>query len=150
MEKIREAQSLSRTADEFMLSLKEIIKEIQATVPEIQQRNLLKATVALYYITKEIDLLLKEGLMPVDLKQLQHIRLRSENETENIWAGACVIASDIGPAILSALESMAAAAGSTLHGISPGNIPDNGTSLFFYRTAVKKKYFIKKQNLNRI
>ena len=118
MEKINEAQSKSRTADEFMLHLKEIIKEIQTTVPEIQQRNLLKTTVALYYITKEIDLLLKEGLMPVNLDQPQLIRLKSGNESEGywaaLWAGVCVIASDVAPAILQVLEGFASIASATL------------------------------------
>jgi hypothetical protein len=118
LEKIREAQGKSRTANEFMQSLKEIIGEIQATVPEIQQRNLLKATVALYYLVKETDALLKEGLMPVDLKRPQHIRLRSGGESEGYWAallaGTCVIASDIGAGLLAALETLAAAAGSCL------------------------------------
>ncbi|MDR2774094.1 MAG: hypothetical protein LBC19_05020 [Tannerella sp.] len=115
LEKIREAQSKSSSADEFMQHLKEIIKEIQATVPEIQQRNLLKMTVALFYITKEMDSLLKEGLMPVDLKQPQYIRLRSGSESDGywaaLWAGVCVSASDIGASVLAGLEVMASAAG---------------------------------------
>jgi hypothetical protein len=115
LEKIREAQSKSNSANELMQHLKEIIKEIQATVPEIQQRNLLKMTVALFYITKEMDSLLKEGLMPVDMKQPQHIRLRSGSESNGywaaLWAGTCVVASDVGAAILAGLEVIAAAAG---------------------------------------
>jgi hypothetical protein len=55
------------------------MEEIQATVPEIQQRNLLKMTAALYHLVKETDLLQKEGLMPVDLEQFQRIRLRLGN-----------------------------------------------------------------------
>jgi hypothetical protein len=119
LEKINDAQAASRTANEFIQYLKEIIEEIQATVPEIQQRNLLKMTVAMCYLTKEIDLLLKEGLMPVDLKQPQHIRLRSDsNEAEGywaaIWAGTCIIAGDIVPSVFSILEGMASVAGMAL------------------------------------
>jgi hypothetical protein len=113
LEKIKDAQVKSRTANEFMLSLKKIIKEIQATVPEIQQRNLLKSTVALYYLTKETDLLLKEGLIPVNLKHPQHIRLRSDAEGfwASLWAGACVATDVVGAELLATLEGMAFAAG---------------------------------------
>ena len=115
IEKIRDAQAASRTAGEFMQYLKEITEEIQATVPEIQQRNLLKTTAALFYLTKEIDSLLKEGLMQVDLKQPRHIRLRSGSETDGYWAalwmGTCVIAGDIGAEVLAVLEGMASVAG---------------------------------------
>ncbi|MDR0368667.1 MAG: hypothetical protein LBH82_05955 [Bacteroidales bacterium] len=115
LEKIREAQAKSSSANELMQYLKDIMKEIQATVPEIQQRNLLKMTIALYYITKEMDLLLKEGLMPVNLKQPQHIRLRSGGESSGFWAtllgGMCISVSDIGAAILADLEVLAASAG---------------------------------------
>ena len=118
MEKINEAQAKSHTANEFMLHLKQIIKEIQTTVPEIQQRNLLKTTVALYYITKEIDSLLKEGLMPVKLDQPQLIRLKSGNESDGywaaLWAGICVVAGNIGSTMLEILETLASAAGATL------------------------------------
>ena len=55
LEKIQEAQAESRTANEFMQRLKEIMEEVQATVPAIQQRNLLKTAAALYYLTREID-----------------------------------------------------------------------------------------------
>lgn len=116
LEKINDAQAKSHTANEFMQYLKKIIEEIQATVPEIQQRNLLKMTVAMYYLTKEIDSLLKEGLMPVDLKQPQHIRLRSDTEGfwASLWAGACVATSAVGAELLAALEGMAFAAGVTI------------------------------------
>jgi hypothetical protein len=69
----------------------------------------------MFYITKEMDSLLKEGLMPVDMKQPQYIRLRSGSESNGYWAallaGVCVSASDIGAAVLAGLEVMATAAG---------------------------------------
>ena len=119
LEKIKNAQTKSCTAQEFMQHLKEIINEIQATVPKIQQRNLLKATTALYYLTKETDLLLKEGLIPVNLKQPQHIRLRSGNNEANtfwasLWAGACVMTDAVGAELLAILEGMASVAGASL------------------------------------
>lgn len=115
LEKIQEAQAESRTASELMQHLKAIMEEIQATVPAIQQRNLLKTAAALYYLTREIDLLLKEGLMPVDLQQPQHIRLRSgNNEVNSYWsallAGACVNTGSMGAEILATLRAMASAA----------------------------------------
>ena len=115
LEKIQEAQAESRTANEFMQHLKAIMEEIQATVPAIQQRNLLKTAAALYYLVREVDLLLKEGLMPVDLQQSQHIRLRSgNNEVNSYWsallAGACVSSGSIAAEILTILRTMASAA----------------------------------------
>jgi len=118
LRKIDEIQAKSRSANEFMLHLKGIIKEIQTTVPEIQQKNLLKMTASLYYLIKEMDLLLKEGLMPVDLNQPLFIRLKSDGEVNgfwsSLWAGACVIASNVGSTTLYALEGLAFASGVTL------------------------------------
>ena len=115
LKKIREAQTKSCTVDEYLVNLKEIITEIQETVPEIQQQNLLKTTMAIYYLTKEMTLLQKEGLMPVNLKNPQYIRLRSGNETDNFWAalwlGTCVVVTDVGEAVFAALEGIASAAG---------------------------------------
>jgi hypothetical protein len=95
MSKIEEARASSKSAKEFLTHLKNIINEIQTTVPEIQQRNLIIPTVALYHITKEIDALTKEGLMPIDLSKPQFIRLRSGGESiwGSVWNGVCTGAS---------------------------------------------------------
>jgi hypothetical protein len=86
MEKIEEARASSLSVKEFLTRLKSITNEIKTTVPEIQQRNLIRATVTLYYVTKELNALIEEGLMPVDLTKPQFIRLRSGGE--GFWSSA--------------------------------------------------------------
>jgi hypothetical protein len=66
-EKIDEARVSSRSSKEFLGHLNIIMREIKNTVPEIQQRNLLKATATLYYVVKELDALIEDGLMPVNI-----------------------------------------------------------------------------------
>jgi hypothetical protein len=118
LEKISDAQAKSGSTNEFLQRLKGIMEEIQATVPEIQQRNLLKMTAALYHLVKEMDLLQKEGLMPVDLAQAQHIRLRSGSESSSkwamFWAGAALAINNIGAMLLAELTAAAATVGGYL------------------------------------
>jgi hypothetical protein len=80
---MRNAQAQSNTTNEFLSRLEDIMAEIKETVPEIQQRNLLKVTATMYYLAKETDLLLKEGVLPVNWQYVRPIRLRSGSEHGN-------------------------------------------------------------------
>lgn len=86
VEKIVDECIKSKSNEDLLNSLISITKEIQSSVPEIQQERLLRVTSVLYYCVTEIINLEKQGIMLITPYN-KYTRVKTKSEGGDLVAG---------------------------------------------------------------